>query len=63
MQNGTFWDDVRKHHAEDYLECRGEIATDTAVGESTFRTFHSIECGLVSAPNTEWQYSPEFVNW
>ena len=63
MKHGPFWDDIRKHHVDDYLECGGEIVTDTAVGEVAFRTFHSVDCGLVSAPNTEWQYCPVIVNW
>ena len=60
---GPFWDDVRRHGVDDWLECRGDIVTDTAVGEAAFRTLHGIECGLVSVTPSDWDFSPVEVVW
>ena len=40
-RGGPFWDDLRQHRAGDYLEYRGTVVTDTAVGEAAFRVLHS----------------------
>ena len=47
-RRGPFWDDLRRHGAGDWLEYRGEVVTDTAVGEAAFRVLHNNACGLVS---------------
>ena len=60
---GPFWDDLRQHGADDWLEYRGDIVTDTAVGEAAFRTLHGVDCGLVSAMPSEWNCSPVEVIW
>ena len=61
--HGPFWDDVRRHDANDWLECGDEIVTDTAVGEAANRTMHGVECALVSATPSDWDYSPVEVTW
>ena len=58
-----FWDDLRKHGLADWLECRGEVVTDSAVGEAAYRKLHAIECGLVSATPSNWDFSPVAVTW
>ena len=60
---GPFWDDVRQHGADDWLECRGDIVTDGAIGEAAFRTLHGVECGLVSVTPSDWDFSPVEVVW
>ncbi|MCY4459294.1 MAG: hypothetical protein OXC26_02670 [Albidovulum sp.] len=60
---GAFWDDARHHTGKDWLECRGDIVTDTAVGEATFRTLHDVYCGLVSFSPSDWNYAPVEVTW
>lgn len=55
---GPFWDDIRQHAVDDYLECRAEIVTDTAVGEAAFRTLRGVDCGLVSFPQSDWEFTP-----
>ena len=61
---GPFWDDMRRHGADDWLECRGDIVTDSAVGEAAFRTLHGVECGLVSVtPSDNWNFTPVEVVW
>ena len=60
---GPFWDDYRQHGEDDWLECEGEIVTDTAVGEAAYRLFHGTECGLVSIEPSSWVFSPLSVEW
>ena len=54
---GPFWDDLRRHDPNDWLECRDEIVTDTAVGEAAYRTLLGAECALISAVPSDWNYS------
>ena len=62
-RHGPFWDDLRGHGPNDWLECQDDIVTDSAVGEAAFRTLHGIECGLVSFVPSNWDYSPIDVIW
>ena len=62
-RGGPFWDEPRRHGDDDWLECRGEIVTDTAVGEAAFRALHGAECGLLSVTPSNWNYSPLDVVW
>lgn len=63
-RSGPFWDDLRRHGADEWLECGGDIVvTDSAVGEAAYRTFHAVECGLISAVPSDWDYSPVDVVW
>ena len=62
-RSGPFWEDYRRHGGDDYLECKGEVVTDTAVGEAAHRLFHGIECGLVSMNPSSWLSSPLPVDW
>ena len=39
-RGGPFWDNPRQHGADDWLECRGEVVTDSAVGEAAYRKLH-----------------------
>lgn len=60
---GPFWDDSRQHGEDDRLECRGEIVTESAVGEAAFRTLNGTECGVVSVTPSDWDFSPVKVDW
>ena len=62
-KGGSFWDDLRRHSSDDYLECRGRIVTDTSIGEAAYRALHGIECGLVSVTPSKWEFSPIEVVW
>ncbi len=64
-RSGPFWEDVdfRRHSSDDWLECKGEVVTDTAAGEAAYRLFHGIECGLVSMDPSSWVFSPLPVQW
>lgn len=61
--HGPFWDDIRRHDADDWLECVDDIVTDTAVGEAAYRTMLGVECALISATPSDWDYSPVEVVW
>ena len=56
--SGPFWDDLRKHGSDDYLDCRGEVVTDSGVGEAAFRTLSGTKCTLVSCVPSNWDYAP-----
>ena len=61
IQHGPFWED--KHSSDDYLECSGDIVTDTAVGEAAYRCLGGIETHLVSLIPSAWDFSPAVVKW
>lgn len=60
---GPFWDDSRLHSPDDYLECNGEVVTDTAIGEAAFNCFRGIQRDLISLTPSSWEYSPISVDW
>ena len=60
---GPFWNDERRHGADEYLQCRGELVTDFAIGESAWRAFHDIPCAVVSVDPSGWVCSPLTVEW
>ena len=62
-RGGPFWDDLRQHGSSDWLECRGDVVTDSAVGEAAYRKLHAVECGLVSTVPSDWDFSPVEVLW
>ena len=62
-RGGPFWDDLRRHGPNEWLECSGELVTDTAVGEAAYRTLHGFDCALISAVPSDWDYSPVEVGW
>lgn len=60
---GPFWDDVREHGPDDYLEFNGDVVTDSAVGEAAYCGIHGIDRRLVSLVPSAWELSPLTVNW
>ena len=36
-RGGPFWDDLRQHGEDEYLECNDVIVTDTGIGEAAYR--------------------------
>lgn len=62
-QGGPFWDDLRMHSADEYLECSGEIITDTAIAEAAFRSFHGNLSHLTSLDPSAWNFTPVDVIW
>ncbi len=62
-RGGPFWDDLPRHGPDDYLECRCEVVTDSAVAEAAYRRMHGADCGLVSVTPSDWNYTPVTVTW
>lgn len=60
-QQGPFWEDERRHGPDDYLECQGNVVTDSAVGEAAWCHLHGIERGLVSFVPSNWDFTPVLV--
>ncbi|MCY4085974.1 MAG: hypothetical protein OXG37_03585 [Actinomycetia bacterium] len=61
-RHGPFWEDDRWHGDDEWLECNGEIVTDTAVGEAAYCLLHGIDRGLVSISPSSWLVSPLHVD-
>jgi len=62
-KQGPFWEDIRSHGPDDYLECRGILVTDSAVGEAAFCCFHGVERHIASLIPSAWEFSPVPVTW
>ncbi len=62
-RGGPFWDDLRQHRGNEYLECNDLIVTDTGIGEAAYRNIHGVISSLISALPTDWNYSPVEVIW
>jgi len=60
---GPFWEDERSHGPDDYLECNGDVVTDTAVGEAAWNSLNGIERRLVSFTPSNWEFSPVHVDF
>ncbi|MCY3933634.1 MAG: hypothetical protein OXH70_18130 [Acidobacteria bacterium] len=57
-RGGPFWDDSRHHSPGEWLECRGEVVTDSSVGETASRALSDFSSGLVSLKPSDWDYTP-----
>lgn len=62
-KEGPYWDDERVHGSDDYVQCKGDVVTDTAVGEAGLSNFRGVECSLVSVVPSNWDFSPIRVQW
>lgn len=57
-KHGPFWDLAREHASEDYLECMGEVVTDSAIGEAGYCTILGLDYRLVSLVPSLWDFTP-----
>ena len=57
-QHGPFWEDVAAHAPDHWLECDGELVTETAVGEVAYCTATGIDRRLVSLTPSSWERTP-----
>ncbi len=57
-RQGPFWEDIRQHTRDDYLECNGILVTDTAVGEAAFCCLRGHQRLLVSVVPSDWLRTP-----
>ena len=62
-RQGPYWEDVRLHSTDDYLEYKGEPVTDTALGEAAFGVVHGQERRLASLTPSDFELSPLPVTW
>jgi hypothetical protein len=62
-QYGPFWEDVRSHDPDDYLEYQGQVVTDTALGEAASRCFIGSECNTLSLTPSDWMFTPIPIVW
>lgn len=62
-RGGPFLEELRQHGVDDWLECRGEIVTDSAVGEVAYRSLRGFDCELISVRPSHWDFSPVTVTW
>ncbi|WP_312834695.1 hypothetical protein [Comamonas sp.] len=62
-RQGPYWEDVRLHSTDDYLEYKGEPVTDTALGEAAFGVVHGQERRLTSLTPSAFELSPLPVTW
>ena len=62
-QFGPFWDDERKHQLEDWFQHKGNIVTDTAIGEAAWCLVNHIDRELISLSPSDWEYTPISVDW
>ena len=60
-QHGPFWDDVRVHGSDDWLEWNGSIVTDKALGEAALCCLRGLDRRLVSVTPSSWEFSPVAV--
>lgn len=62
-QHGPFWEDIRTHGPDDYIEHKDRVVTDSAVGEAAWYCLHGINRELVSFIPSDWKFSPVHVDW
>lgn len=61
-RHGPFWEDLRNHSQDNFLEWRSEIVTDTAIGEAAFAAINGVERHLVSFEPSDFQFTPIIVD-
>lgn len=62
-QSGPYWEDVRQHSEDEYLECQDEVVTDTAVGECAYLKFSQRQAQLASFSPSLWSAPLLEVIW
>ena len=60
-RRGPFWEDLARHDFDLYMDYRGEIVTETAVGEAAYCLAIGLNRALVSFAPSNWQLSPVYV--
>jgi hypothetical protein len=58
-QEGPFWDESARHPGDLYLEHRGDVVTDTGLGEAAFRHLAGLQAATVRARPSDWE-APSF---
>jgi hypothetical protein len=55
---GPFWDDEPLHGADDWFQVKGNIVTETGIGEATMALLRGITRSVVSFEPSNWTYDP-----
>ena len=58
MRLGPFWEDTAEHKPDQWMECGGEIVTESAVGEAAYCQFVGVNRSLVSFAPSRWKFAP-----
>ncbi len=62
-KTGPYWQDTRQHSGDDYIECRGQVVTDTAIGECAYLQFSDEDAQLASIDPSKWTSRQFEVIW
>ena len=62
-RTGPYWEDARQHSADEFLECQGQVVTDTAIGECAYLRFSDKQAQLASLAPSDWTGSQLDVVW
>jgi hypothetical protein len=57
-REGPFWQDSIRHTGDDYLDCDGEIVTNTAIAECACGIASGLDTCLVSLDPSAWTRTP-----
>ena len=53
-QTGPYWEDTRRHSEDEYIECQGQVVTDTAIGECAYLQYSNNLAQLTSMIPSSW---------
>jgi hypothetical protein len=61
-QQGPFWDDDPIHSPDDWFEVKGNIVTETGLGEAAMAVLRGLPRAVVSFDPSDWTYTPIAVD-
>ncbi len=59
---GPFWEEESQHDYDAYMEYRGNVVTESSVGEAAYFVEHEQGGGLVSFAPSDWDETPVRIN-
>jgi hypothetical protein len=62
-RTGPYWEDVRQHSDDEYIECQGQVVTDTAIGECAYLKFSNKSAQLASMAPSSWTSASLPIIW
>lgn len=62
-KTGPYWQDTRQHSGDDYIECQGQVVTDTTIGECAYLQFSDKDAQLASIAPSKWTSRQFEVIW
>lgn len=61
--NGPYWEDMRMHGDDDWVEVNGDLVTQSAIGEATVCRYQGRSEELVSFSPSRWNFTPVHATW